>query len=82
MEWHVEIVTQSTGIENVIASVLRSAKEECAPGLCSVHPILEECSVEAVETLWESPVKTYVPLLALRRVRCCIRAGSCNCGDC
>jgi hypothetical protein len=59
--------------EGIIALVMREAREECPPGACLIEPVLD---------LWESPIKTFVPLLALRRVRCCIRSGTCTCGTC
>ena len=69
-------------LERVVALVTREAREECAPGACPIDPVLEECTRDAVANLWNSRIKTFVPLLALRRVRCCIRAGGCHCGDC
>jgi hypothetical protein len=68
----------SNDAERVVALVVREATEECEPEACLLHPVLESCAREAVATLWDSPIKSFVPLLALRRVRACIRAGSCN----
>ncbi len=65
-------------VDTVVANVMRAASEECEPGACLVHSVLEPCAREAVTTLWDSPIKAHVPLLALRRVRACIRAGSCD----
>ncbi len=45
-------------------------------------PDLDECVAEAVTTLAQGNVVGFVPLLAIRHVRCCIRAGSCDCGVC
>ncbi len=67
--------------EVVVALVTREAAEECAPDDCVLHPVLDVCAREAVTTLWDSRIKTFVPLLALRRVRSCIRAGSCATSD-
>lgn len=67
-------------VESVVALVTRAATEECVPGACLIHPVLDACARDAVSNLWDSRIKTFVPLLALRRVRCCIRAGSCD-GD-
>ena len=64
-------------VETIVALVTREAREECAPGACLIRPVLDECARDAVADLWDSRIKTFVPLLALRRVRCCIRAGSC-----
>ncbi len=73
----------SDDVEDIIALVRREATEECAPGACLVHSVLGTCARDAVSALWwESRIKTFVPLLALRQVRCCIRAGRCDCGDC
>jgi hypothetical protein len=69
-------------IESVVALIRREASEECLQDACMVHPVLEECARDAVSSLWNSRIMTFVPLLALRRVRCCIRAGTCDCGEC
>ncbi|MGI8509563.1 MAG: hypothetical protein ACR2MQ_09580 [Gemmatimonadaceae bacterium] len=69
-------------VERVVALVRRGAAEECAPDACLIHPVLDACARDAVSSLWDSRIKIFVPLLALRRVRCCIRAGRCDCGDC
>ena len=66
--------------ESVVALVTRAATEECAPDACLIYPVLDACARDAVSSLWDSRIKTFVPLLALRRVRCCVRAGSCD-GD-
>lgn len=68
--------------ESVVALVKREAAEECAPGACLIHSVLDACARDAVSELWDSRIKSFVPLLALRHVRCCIRAGRCDCGDC
>jgi hypothetical protein len=66
--------------ESMIVLVLREATEEWQAAQLP-SPDLDACVREAVETLWESHVKTFVPLFALRRVRACIRAGTCDCDD-
>ena len=66
----------------VIARVRREAAEECEPDTCSIAPMLDDCVASAVASVWESRVKAFVPLLALRHVRCCIRSGTCDCGEC
>ena len=68
----------SDEIETIIATVRRAAAEECQPGRCALAPMLDRCVQETVSDLWSSRVRTYVPLLALRRVRGCIRAGRCD----
>ena len=62
--------------EQIVAFVRREAGEECG----DAHPLapeLDACVHDAVRDLWDSRIKTFVPLLALRRVRACVRAGSC-----
>jgi hypothetical protein len=62
--------------------VYRAAREECEPGACPVAPFLERCVAQAVEELLDARVTAHLPIFALRRVRCCIRAGTCDCGSC
>ena len=71
--------TVPADINTVIGTVGREAREECTEYACAIFPILDECVSRAVSSRWESRIKTYVPLLALRDVRECIRAG--HCGD-
>lgn len=66
--------------ESIVALVTREAAEEWRDEQLP-SPLLDHCVREAVDALWESQVKTFVPLLALRRVRCCVRAGTCDCDD-
>ncbi len=66
--------------EVVVGLVRREAAEECSAGHLP-PPELDRCVREAVGELWGSRISTFVPLLALRRVRCCIRAGTCECDD-
>ena len=64
--------------ESVVALVSREATEECRDD--RLPPLaLDSCVREAVESLRGSRITTFVPLLALRRVRACIRAGTCDC---
>jgi hypothetical protein len=64
----------------MIALVHREAREAWeAAVLPPSH--LDGCVQEAVEALRASRVRTFVPLLALCRVRACIRAGTCDCED-
>ena len=62
--------------------VYRNALEECGPASCPVSPILERCVSESVESLLDARVTNHLSIFALRRVRCCIRAGTCDCGEC
>jgi hypothetical protein len=66
--------------ESTIALVTREAQEECQDG--GLPPlVLDHCVREAVDSLRGSHITTFVPLLALRRVRACIRAGTCDCDE-
>ena len=64
----------------MVATVKRQAEEECANDQLS-PPLLDRCVREAVEVLRGSRIRTFVPLFALRRVRCCVRARTCACDD-
>ena len=66
--------------EAIVALVKREAEEECLDDQLS-PPVLDGCVRDAVDGLWDSRLKTFVPLLALRRVRCCVRARTCECDD-
>jgi hypothetical protein len=69
-----------TDAESPIAVVMRQAEEECLDD--QLPPLaLDRCVREAVVGLRGSRITTYVPLLALRRVRCCVRARTCDCDD-
>lgn len=67
-------------VDAIIAIVKREAEEECRNDELPA-PALDRCVREAVAGFWDGSVKSFVPLLALRRVRCCIRAGTCDCDD-
>ena len=73
-----DVLSSSPGdSELIIELVRRVGREECAAD----HPLsegLEECVRESVHALAASQIKTFVPLLALRRVRACLRAGHCG----
>ena len=45
-------------------------------------PDLDCCVTDTVTRLSGGRVARFVPLLASRTVRCCIAAGSCDCGVC
>ena len=66
--------------DSVVALVTREALEECQDGPLP-RLVLDHCVREAVDSLRGSHVTTFVPLLALRRVRACIRAGTCDCDE-
>ncbi len=74
------VVPVPEDFERIVALVKREAAEESEPDRCLLYPALDACTHDAVAALWDSRIKTFVPLLALRRVRCCIRAGACD-GD-
>lgn len=67
----------STDIESIVSLVKREAAEECLEDHL-LAPELDRCVHDAVLELADSRIKTFVPLLALRRVRGCIRVGSCG----
>lgn len=66
--------------DSIVALVTREAAEECRDDQLSPL-VLDHCVREAVESLRDSHLTTFVPLLALRRVRACIRAGTCDCDE-
>jgi len=66
--------------ESIVALVMREAEEEWQDQHLPT-PMLDHCVREAVDGLWDSQIKTFVPLFALRRVRACVRAGTCDCDD-
>lgn len=61
------------------AVIVRRVRHQAAEAYLDGPPsadALDRCVDVTVTELWGSRVKTFVPLLALRRVRCRIRAGS------
>jgi len=68
--------------EAVAELVGRVAAEECPDERCPIAPVLGECVRDSVDRLHGARIPGFVPLLALRRVRCCIRSGTCDCGVC
>lgn len=73
--------SQRDGIDIVVQRVRVQAMEDCPPNVAWA-PWMDRCVAETVTRLWQQPIHTYLPLLALREVRCCIRAGTCDCGEC
>jgi hypothetical protein len=65
--------------ERVARLVRREAEEECRDGRFRALA-LERRVRDAVAALRGSRITAFVPLLALREVRCCLRAGSCDRG--
>ena len=63
--------------DDLVRLVQRGAIEACAEVDCLIAPILDRCVERAVATRWSSPIRTYVPLLALREVQDCCRLGAC-----
>lgn len=60
---------------------IRFAREECQPDSCPIESDLIRCVQESVKIASEdTTILTYIPVLAMRRVRECIKAGSCNTG--
>ena len=66
-------------LRHVIDRVLQHATNDLGG---ASFPDLDRCVTDAVMRLSGGAVAGYVPLLALREVRCCIVAGSCDCGVC
>ena len=60
----------------------RKAIEEFPPDTGAFAPHLVDCIDLAVHELGGGTVISHLQMLAYRRVRCCIRAGTCDCGDC
>lgn len=48
----------------------------------ATFPDLDHCVIDVVTSLSRGTVTGFVPLLAIRHVRCCIQVGSCDCGAC
>lgn len=78
METETPFAEVPSDVNTVVALVRREAMEECHAGACVVRPVLETCVRDAVSELWDSRIKTFIPLLSLRRVRYCIRVGTCD----
>jgi hypothetical protein len=76
------ILRASDALDGVVALVARSVLESAPDGVALRAREFDLCVRDAVTDLWESPIKSFVPLLAARRVRCCLRAGTCACGEC
>lgn len=64
-------------LPDVIQIVAREAREECAGDCCAIASSLDSCVRQTVTRLWAGRIRTFVPLLALRGVRECIRDGRC-----
>ncbi len=62
---------------DVLQLVEREAREEYTDDCCTIASSLDSCVRQTVISLWPSRIRTFVPLLASRRVRECIRAGHC-----
>ncbi len=74
-----EAQTQIEADTVAIAEALRErAHEMCPPDSCGLAPQLDECIDQVIAELADSPVRSFVPLLALRRVKGCIRVGTCE----
>jgi hypothetical protein len=63
---------------DIIQLVTTQAREECSGECCTLSASLDACVEQVVTALWPNRIRTYVPLLALREVRECIRAGTCE----
>jgi len=73
---------RGSDMDAVVELVGRVAVEECPGEQCLIAPFLAECVRDSVARFGGARIPGFVPLLALRRVRCCIRSGTCDCGVC
>jgi hypothetical protein len=55
--------------EPIIAQVRRQLVADAPPGMTVTTTVLDHVAERAVRELWESRVKTFVPVLALRTAR-------------
>jgi hypothetical protein len=55
--------------EAVVALVLDQLKRDCDDGRCPPGESVDRLVEAAVMELWDAPVKTFIPVLALRRAR-------------
>lgn len=63
-------------IERTVAEL---ARDRCPKGACPIEPVLHSCVHESVSSIWRtSRITSYVPVLALKQVQDCIRAGTCS----
>ena len=77
----IETNDQERSQEDIVQLVFRTAMEDCDGGTCSIAPMLESCVRQTVDDLWDqTKLKTFVPLLAMRGVKDCIRNGTCQSG--
>lgn len=62
----------------VNARVYAMVAADCHDDTCPIQPVLDQCVEEAVLRYWsQATVTIFVPLLAVREVRECIRRGTC-----
>lgn len=64
-------------LEDTVRLVTRTARESCGGDCRPLSASLDACVEQVVTRLWQGRIRTFVPLLALRAVRECIRAGRC-----
>lgn len=66
-------------MEQLNQRALRFAREECPVGACPIEPELIRCVDESVSLVARGTrVDTFIPVLAMKRVRECIAVGTCN----
>ena len=63
--------------DRLVTQVYELAMNECRETSCPIEAQLWSCAAWAVSRFTEVPVRTFVPLLALREVRECVRNGAC-----
>lgn len=68
--------------QHVELMVQREARDRCPVGCCSLSVALEPCVHHIVSDLWQSSrITAFIPVIALRQVGDCIRAGTCDPGS-
>lgn len=69
-------------MEALIQRALRFAREDCPDGSCPIDSELIRCVEDSVAIASRgTSIDTYIPVLAMKRVRECIVAGSCDLED-
>jgi len=68
-----------SAFQQIELMVQREARDRCPVGCCSLSVALEPCVYDIVSNLWQSSrITAFIPVLALRQVGDCIRAGTCG----
>lgn len=66
-------------LEQLRQRAIRFAREECPAEFCPIESELIRCVDESVNAAAQNTrISTHIPILAMKRVRECIQAGTCN----